>query len=917
MLRSLSIRIQLRILLMLLALPSIALIVMWGGQEYQHLIDQERRTGARLVDQVMREQQAVIGDTRVFLKTLAQDPEIFGHDDEGCGGFLSRLLPLTPRYANIAAPDEDGVIRCSALPVLPSISVADQPYFRQAIDLSRFSVGSYQEDPITGEISLNFAYPVLPPDLTNPSGALVAVLSLEWWDQLVSKAQLPAGAFAYILDRRARVVAAYPRDDTLLGRRVTDIDASLALLLEFQAKRITGDDGVQRVIAQQAFLRDDKGHNVQMVVGLPVQQAWSLALEQVANRLFVLFFILVLMWFGIMRLLDHQLLRPLGALNLALKKLEAGRLEDGGLENQSNRVAEFQQIAQSYRRMSYARLSAENAEVTKRRQLEALLDALPDIYFRMDHRGYILDYKAQSEVDLVRPAEQLLGQRISAFLPPDVAAKFEENLRRLATSGEVRSFEYQLKFGKDLRDFEARLCRVGMSGDVVVVIRNITFQREARETLLQQARVDFLTNLPNRSALNIHLEEALTEARRLRSEIALLFVDLDGLKPINDKLGHASGDELIKRAAQRLRDSAGPRDFVARHAGDEFIILVTDDDPLTRAQDVAERIIERMQRPFDIDFETLRIGASVGMAFFPNHAHDPATLLMAADQAMYAAKASGGGQQRQFTPEIGRLTRDRLRLHDDLARALKEDHFELVYQPIIDLKTGRVAQAEALLRFNHPQLGPLSPDAFLPVAEELGLSVEIGDLVLRKACADIFDLRQKFGPGFRISINNSPTELAARASGEGLDWVTYIRENTPDDASVSVEITESALLDSSDQIRSTLSALRKSGVTVALDDFGAGYSSLTYFLENEFDFLKMDKAFVRGVPNDIRASGLCQAILNLAQHLGSKVIAEGIETSDQLAFFKSRNCAYAQGYFFSRAVPVSELLDLPAKFEVE
>lgn len=397
----------------------------------------------------------------------------------------------------------------------------------------------------------------------------------------------------------------------------------------------------------------------------------------------------------------------------------------------------------------------------------------------------------------------------------------------------------------------------------------------------------------------------------------MLFVDLDGLKPINDKLGHASGDELIKRAAQRLRDSAGPRDFVARHAGDEFIILVTEDDPLTRAQDVAERIIERMQRPFDIDFETLRIGASVGMAFFPNHAHDPATLLMAADQAMYAAKASGGGQQRQFTPEIGRLTRDRLRLHDDLARALKEDHFELVYQPIVDLKTGRVAQAEALLRFNHPQLGPLSPDAFLPVAEELGLSVEIGDFVLRKACADIFDMRQKFGPGFRISINNSPTELAARASGEGLDWLTYIRENTPDDASVSVEITESALLDSSDQTRGTLAALRKSGVTVALDDFGAGYSSLTYFLENEFDFLKMDKAFVRGVPNDIRASGLCQAILNLAQHLGSKVIAEGIETSDQLAFFKSRNCAYAQGYFFSRAVPASELLDLPAKFEVE
>lgn len=917
MLRSLSIRVQLRILLMLLALPSIALIGIWAWNDYQHLVARERLAAVKLVQTARHQQQVMIEDSRQFLKHLAQHPVLQSPDKRACDLLLARQIQLSPSYRGIGVFDPALSRRCSASDFRDDDLIGDDLLLRQTMDLMRFSSGGYQLVAGENEANLTVAYPLLPTQDNRSSGSVAVALSLDWWHDLVAQAELPGRAYVYLLDRQNNVMASHPEDITVLGTDVAGIDPILGNLRVNEAPTLESQDGLLRVFTAQVLMQDSQGHAVRMVLGMPVEAARSEVVQQLFNRLGIFTLGLIIIWAGVMTLLDHQVLQPLRGLRLALDKLETGRLEDEGLELQSNRVAEFRKIVQSFRRMSFARLSAETAEIAKRRQLEALLDALPDVYFRLDHRGYVLDYKAQTDADLFLQTSDFLGKRLVELLPLDVARKFEESLHQLMQKGQPQTFEYQIGVKDGMRDFEVRLGRVGVTGEVVVVTRNITFQRAARESLLRQARVDFLTNLPNRSALNLQLETALRDAGRNANHIALLFVDLDGLKPINDRMGHALGDELIKRAAQRLRDSVETKDFVARHAGDEFIILLTEDDPVQRAAEVAEAIIERMQRPFDIDFETLRIGASVGIAQFPDHAQNAGTLLTAADQAMYAAKALGGGQHVHYTPEIGHRTRDRLRMHDDLVKALKEDHFELVYQPIIDLKTGRIAQAEALLRLNHPQLGMLSPDAFLATAEDLGMGVEIGDLVLRKACADLYPLRDSFGAGFTISINHSPVELAARASGEGLDWPRYIRENTPDDAGVSVEITEGALLDSSDQTQDTLAALRASGIKVALDDFGAGHSSLTYFLENEFDILKLDKAFVRGLPDSPRAAGLCQAILNLAQHLGNEVVVEGVETAGQLAFFRARNCAYAQGYYFSKALPLAEFLDLPDHFDLD
>ncbi|SMX30616.1 Cyclic di-GMP phosphodiesterase Gmr [Pelagimonas phthalicica] len=906
-------RVRLQALILFAVIPSAVGILYFGIEKYNAEVARYSDDARRITAQLAEKQQALIIETQSFLKKLALSEAVQDPMAPQCGVFLAQVLQLSDKYENLGVPRWDGELHCSALPLITDVNVKDRPYFRKAIDKKDFAVGTFQTDRVTNHVSVNFSYPVIPEGQRDPIGAAVAVLGLEWWSASLERADVTKDAVATITDASGRIVAIFPPDPEMLGQ-----DHRQLGVLGRQADRgnpdlVRGTDGRLRVLTQRVLFEDGDGLPVTVTLGFPLDAALASARQTTVIRLAGLLGLVALINAMAFRLLERQVLRPMEALTRTIERFEAGFGENLTLEQQAAKIKDFETISGSFRRISKARQTAEEMESERRQQMQALLDALPDTYFRLSRDGVILDYRASDKEDLLMPPEQFLGRKVSDVLGGSALEFYELNMAQFLKDRKPRTWEYDLEIRGRKTDFEARLRDVSSRDEAVLVVRNISELKRAREKILLQARTDFLTRLPNRASLTLEVENAVSLSRQLDRPLVLMFVDLDGLKKVNDKLGHAIGDGLLKLVAQRLRSAIQSVDFVARHAGDEFVVLLRGEEAVLRTEPVARRILEAMHHPFNIGQDCVQISASIGIAHCPDDAVTPQSLLSAADQAMYSAKAAGGGCIRHFTHEIGSKNAHRLRMLDDLHRALEFDEFELFYQPIIDLKTGRIVMAEALLRWNHPEFGLLTPDRFLHFVEEAGLMIEVGDVGLRNACSDLGDFVDRFGPGFKVCVNHSPKELCAREHGKGLNWPDYIRANAPATGAIVVEITEAALLDPTPFTLATLRSFRAAGVEVALDDFGAGYSSLLYFLNNEFDYLKIDREFAQNAPESARAAGLCETILGLSARLGSKAIAEGIERKEQLVFFQNRGCALGQGFLFSKALSREAFLSLSEK----
>ena len=426
------------------------------------------------------------------------------------------------------------------------------------------------------------------------------------------------------------------------------------------------------------------------------------------------------------------------------------------------------------------------------------------------------------------------------------------------------------------------------------------------------AHHDALTALPNRALLEEHLRLALARSRRSGTGVALLHLGLDGFKLVNDSLGHAAGDELLRSLAIRLRESVRATDLLARTAGDEFLVLLADleDDPLAVAERVAGEIVAVLAEPFLVAGAEFPLSASIGIAVAPGDAADVATLLTRADAALGQAKLRVRGGWAAFAPE-GADPRERLSIAARLRRALARDEFTLHYQPIFAVETGALAGVEALLRWHDAERGAMVPPGeFIPVAEETGLIEPIGDWVVRAVCAQqVAWAARGFTP--RIAFNVSPRQLRR------LDFTAriaeHVRASGADPARLTVEVTESATFQDLADAEPILRRLHEIGLELALDDFGAGYSSLSRLREMPVGTLKLDRAFLREVPESGEASALVGAILDLARALGRTVVAEGVETEAQLRFLAERCCALAQGFLLARPMPPDEVEALAAR----
>lgn len=556
-----------------------------------------------------------------------------------------------------------------------------------------------------------------------------------------------------------------------------------------------------------------------------------------------------------------------------------------------------------------ARRSAEEAlrksEVRFRRLFETARDG---IIIVDPQTGQITDVNPALAHMVNRTPDEMCGKVLWEHEPFRANASCRVAIHDLQQDDHVSIGHWVLDTGRGTTidvEVNGSAYRVDDRNLVQCTLRDITDRKEAEARIRYMALHDALTGLPNRTLFIDRVGQVVAQARRHESSAAVLVLDLDRFKHVNDSLGHHVGDLLLEEFARRLRTCIRESDTAARLGGDEFAICLPDLHSAQTAETVAAKILAAVCEPFQIEQHDLVIGASIGIARFPGDGVDPGTLLRAADTAMYDAKANGRGLYRYFTPELNEAAQLRHTLVTEVRNALQRDEFVLYYQPQLSLTSEHITGVEALLRWEHPQRGIVSPSLFIPLLEELGLMPDIGEWVLHTACAQAVSWSEQGLPPMRIAVNLSAqqfyrgniVQVVSQALGQS-GLAPHLLE---------LELTESLTLDETEATVRIMGELKNVGVSLTLDDFGTGWSSLSYLRRFPLDRIKIDRSFMRDVTTHDSAAAVVHSILNLAQSLGLTCVAEGVETTEQLSYLKEKLCSEMQGYLFSQPLPAAEM----------
>jgi len=510
-------------------------------------------------------------------------------------------------------------------------------------------------------------------------------------------------------------------------------------------------------------------------------------------------------------------------------------------------------------------------------------------------------------------AAQVIGQPALELFPHLREQNVDQLLRRAFAGETVASHDVHYHVPATGRRgwvsavYRPHLDEHGSIVGVIGLIRDITQRKEAEQQVEYQAYHDALTGLANRRLFQEHLSLALALAQRRSSMVAVLFLDLDHFKLVNDSLGHTVGDALLREVARRLKAAVREGDTVARVGGDEFTIVLQEVQRGDAAAVVAQKVLRTIAEPMEISGHRLYVTTSIGITLFPNDGDDGETLLKNADTAMYRAKADGRNTYQMATRELSRTTQERMSLESALHGALDAGQFEILYQPQIELNDAEttIAGMEALLRWHHPERGTIAPEQFIGLAEDRGLILQIGEWVLREACRAARRFHDNGFPHFRVAVNLSARQFRDPSLPATVE--SAIREAGIDARTLELEITESVAMADVELTMTTLAQFRKQGVTIAIDDFGTGHSSLSYLKRFPIDALKIDKGFVLDLPDKFEDAAIVSSVIQLANGLGLRVVAEGVETKEQLEFLRDAGCRELQGFYFSYPVKVEEV----------
>ena len=545
----------------------------------------------------------------------------------------------------------------------------------------------------------------------------------------------------------------------------------------------------------------------------------------------------------------------------------------------------------------------------------ALLEAAPDAMVVVNEGGEIVLLNVQAEKQFGYRRDELVGQKVTDIIPTGFAERLVADALRSAEEALAQQMGTGMELTgrrKDGSGFPIEILLSPLESAegtlVTAAIRDITERKKADAQMIHWAQHDFLTDLPNRFLLNDRIDQAIAWALRHGKQIAVLFLDLDGFKYINDSLGHSIGDRLLQSIAKRLEQCVRAPDTVSRQGGDEFVVLLSEEEHWEDAAIVAGRMLQSVADAHAINQHDLHVTASIGVSVYPDDGMDAETLVKNADTAMYNAKENGRQSYQFFKPDMNIRAVERQSIEEGLRRALERREFTLHYQPKINLRTGAITGAEALIRWTHPTRGQVLPAQFIPIAEECGLIRPIGRWVLREACRQARAWVDAGLPVATMAVNVSAMQLRQE---NFLQSVFAVLQDTGlDPGSLELELTESVLMKHAESTAATLQDLREKGVRVAVDDFGTGYSSLSYLKKFPIDALKIDQSFVRQIGTAGDDAAIVTAVINMARSLKLLVIAEGVETQEELEFLQAHQCEEGQGYYFSRPVPPEQFSKL-------
>tara|TARA_R110002073_G_scaffold20090_2_gene72510 strand:- start:907 stop:3075 length:2169 start_codon:yes stop_codon:yes gene_type:complete len=545
-----------------------------------------------------------------------------------------------------------------------------------------------------------------------------------------------------------------------------------------------------------------------------------------------------------------------------------------------------------------------------RKLLSTIIDAVPESIFWKDIKLNFLGCNVAFSKDagVALPGNIIGKNDYDLWLSKEQADAYRNDDQQVIDSG-VPRLNYEepmdtlggkwLQTSKvPLRDNDNKI--IGVLG----IYRDITDKKRQDELVISQANYDDLTQLPNRNLFQYQLNKEIKKSRRNGSLLSLMFLDLDHFKDINDTLGHAAGDKLLKMVSRRIIKCVRETDTVARLGGDEFAVILSDINSI-RNDIIAQNIIETMNKAFRINQDKVEhyISTSIGIVLYPDDGENIESLMKHADQAMYKAKSEGRNRFCYFTRSMQQEAHEKMTLTHSLRQALRRNELQVYYQPIIDLSNKNIFKAETLLRWKHPELGLVDPAVFIPLAEGNGLIQEIGEWVFEQACLRIGQWFKKFGYIVQLSVNVSPVQFK---NSNKQPWYEKLSQLGLPGNSINVEITEGSLLKDSSHVKDRLLQYRNTGIEVSIDDFGTGFSSLSYLQKFDIDYLKIDRAFIRNLLTNDTDRALVEAIIVMAHKLGINTIAEGVETKEQQDMLIQFNCDYVQGFYYSHAIPAEE-----------
>ena len=909
--RGRSLRIPILVLILLAIGPLLAARFWQIGLEAERAVavaQDEAAVHARLAAAQHRE---LIARTKTFLDVLARVPVVRQTLVDQCHMLLRDLARNAPWQRRLWVVRPDGTAACGSHSPRVDLNVADREYFRKAVATQSFVVSDYIRSKVQDEAIIVAAMPVIDED-----GAVEAV----------ALATLNVGLSEYPLlgvDQSSDSMIMVDRNNVVVSwRTMTEAEVPvgaagtalpegpLAELLSSKAKHgeAPGPDGIERIWGV-ASISEPAGR---IAIGVSkaevVAHARSSAAKSIGIAAAVGALAALAVWFGA----ELLLVRNIRTLADAANQIGRGNL--GARPQLPASAGELQLVARALSDMASGLEQRERELRASRVALDEKTAILEATLEHMDQGLLMVDNSSTVRVCNAR-AMDLLG------LPPALMLSrpsFREVLKYQLGTGEFDDLPEHLRKRAVEEEFAARqhvyererpngtILEVRTTplptGGAVRTYTDLTERKLAERRILHTARHDVLTDLPNRLLFRERLEEALAESQRSGEQFAVLWLDLDRFKAVNDALGHGVGDELLVAVADRIRSILRQGDVIARLGGDEFAILQRAPEQPIAASSLADRLIHGLSQPFHVQDHQLHIGVSVGMAIWPNDGADGDTLLKNADLALYRAKGDGRGVSRFFEAEMDAQVKTRRALELELRSALGDNQFELYYQPLVGTRDRKVRAFEALVRWNHPTRGLVSPDQFIPLTEETRLILPLGSWVIQQACREAAAWSSDLG----IAVNISAVQFASGSLVESVRQALEASGLRPE--RLQLEITETVLMDNAELSGRIFKELHDLGVRIALDDFGTGYSSLSYLRSFAFDKIKIDRSFLRELAATGGSLAFIRTIVSLGASLGIPVCAEGVETEQQFELVRSLGCSEAQGYLISRPQPAAAAL---------